>query len=69
MAIANATVSKIFDDLDDFRNFCRFELDRNGNFYPFNEADLYRENSATYAAYVRFKNYSKAKNRVKGKRN
>jgi hypothetical protein len=69
MAIANATVSKIFDDLDDFRNFCRFELDRNGNFYPFNEADLYRESSLTWAAYVRFKNYNKAKHRAKGKRN
>ena len=32
-------VVKIFDDLDAFRDFCRFEL------APFNEADLYNRDS------------------------
>ena len=38
-------VSTIFDDLDNFLNFCRFEL------LPFNEADLYNRGSASWRAY------------------
>jgi hypothetical protein len=38
--IKNKTVSRIFDDLDAYRNFCR----EYG--YVFNEADLYKRNTA-----------------------
>lgn len=34
-------IVRLFDDLDKFRNFCRFEM------LPFNEADMY--NRANYA--------------------
>ena len=38
-------VVKIFDDLDAFRDFCRFEL------LPFNEADLYNRESKVWNQY------------------
>ena len=39
-------VNKIFDDLDAYLDWCRFELQ------PFNPADLYRKDSATYSSYL-----------------
>ncbi len=38
-------IVKIFDDLDSFRDFCRFEL------LPFNEADLYNRASPVWNQY------------------
>jgi len=38
-------VVKIFDDLDKFRDFCRFEL------LPFNEANLYNRESPVWNQY------------------
>jgi hypothetical protein len=43
-------VNKIFDDLDKFRDFCRFE----GEGYPFDERNLYNANSGIWQAYQRF---------------
>ena len=43
---------KVFNDLEKFKNFCRFNLDRYGNFFPFNEADLYNKNSYVWRAYL-----------------
>lgn len=40
MTIKNRNVSKVFDDLDAYRNFC-VEYG-----YVFNEADLYKRNTA-----------------------
>ena len=42
----NPDIVKIFDDLDKFRDFCRFEG------YRFNERDLYSERSRSYQAYL-----------------
>ena len=38
-------VNKIFDDLEAYLDFCRFNL------LPFNPAELYRKDSANYIAY------------------
>ena len=39
-------VVKIFDDLEAYHNFCRFEL------CDFNPADLYKKDSSNYQAYL-----------------
>ena len=39
-------VNTIFRDLEAYHDYCRFEL------AEFNPADLYREDSATYQAYL-----------------
>ena len=49
-------VSKIFDDLEVFHDFCRFEL------MPFNPADLYNRSSWVWRAYERSLNPNKNKN-------
>ena len=50
-------VNKIFDDLDKFRDYCRFE----GK--AFNEADLYNEEAAVWQQYKKHQNYLRAKAR------
>ena len=42
----NPEVVQIFDDLDKFRDFCRFEG------YRFNERDLYNEKSKSFRAFL-----------------
>ena len=54
-------VNKIFDDLDKFRDYCRFE----GK--PFNEADLYKKDSWVWQAYQKYQNYLRAKARNGGR--
>lgn len=49
MAQSFPPVNKIFDDLDKFRDFCRFE----GEGYPFDEKDLYNAHSTIWQAYQR----------------
>jgi hypothetical protein len=39
-------VSRIYDDLEAFHDWCRFELQ------PFNPSDLYRKESTTYSGYL-----------------
>jgi hypothetical protein len=60
MAITNSTVNKIFNDLDSFRDFCRFE----NNGYPFDENALYNKKNPVWIAYEKHLNYLKAKSRV-----
>lgn len=50
-------VEKIFDDLDKFRDYCRFE----GK--VFNEADLYKNSSYTWQAYQKYLGWLRAKAR------
>ena len=50
-------VNKIFDDLDKFRDFCRFE----GK--VFNEADLYKEDAPVWVAYKKHQGWLRAKAR------
>tara|TARA_B110000503_G_C6776813_1_gene261656 strand:+ start:216 stop:458 length:243 start_codon:yes stop_codon:yes gene_type:complete len=54
-------VSKIFDDLDKFRDYCRFE----GK--VFNEADLYKADSYVWGAYQKHQGWMRAKARNGGK--
>ena len=54
-------VDKIFDDLDKFRDYCRFE----GK--PFDEADLYKKDSWVWQAYGKYQNYLRAKARNNGR--
>jgi hypothetical protein len=51
--------TQIFDDLDKFRDFCRYE----GK--PYNEADLYNEKSIVWGAYKKYQGYLRAKARRK----
>jgi hypothetical protein len=42
-------VVKIFDDLEAYLDWCRFEMQ------PYNPADLYRKDSPTYQSYLHSK--------------
>ena len=48
-------VKQIFDDLDAYRDWCRFE----GK--PFNEADLYNSKSNLWSQYQRYLHYKRNK--------
>jgi hypothetical protein len=63
MAITNPTVNKVFSDLEEFCNFCRFEG------HVFNEADLYKSDARAWQAFTKHRNWLRAKSRVKVKRN
>jgi hypothetical protein len=62
MTIANPVVNKVFNDLDDYRDYCRFE----GK--VFNEADLYKKDSPNWQAYQKYCNWLRAKARAKARR-
>ena len=51
----NPEVVQIFDDLDKFRDFCRFEG------YRFNEKDLYDSKSRAWTQFLNFKKYGPRK--------
>ncbi len=59
MAITNSTVAKVFDDLDAYRNYCRFE----GK--VFNEKALYNKKDDNWQAYQKWQNYIRSKNKNK----
>ena len=61
MAINFPPVNKIFDDLDKFRDYCRFE----GK--VFNEADLYKKDAPVWQQYQKYQNYLRAKSRNAGR--
>lgn len=46
MAIKDPLIRKIFDDLDAFRDYCRFE----GK--PFHEASLYKKGDRVWESYL-----------------
>jgi hypothetical protein len=68
MAITNPVVNKVFNDLDEFRDYATTETDRNGNPLPFNEADLYNDNAWMWKNFKKWKNWKNAKARAKGRR-
>ena len=45
---SNAVVNQIFDDLEDYRNFCRLYG------YKFDEAELYSNRSFAFRQYTKF---------------
>jgi len=49
--------TKVFNDLDKYRDYCRFE----GK--VFDEKDLYKKESPHWQAYQKYQNYVRAKNR------
>ena len=57
MGLQNPTISKAFDDLDKFRDYCRFE----GK--VFNAKDLYKQDSEVWQAYQRHQGWLRAKAR------
>ncbi len=61
MAYNFPPVNKVFDDLDKFRDYCRFE----GK--PFDEKALYNKDNWVWQAYQKYQNYLRAKSRNDGK--
>jgi|TARA_B110000977_G_C10579737_1_gene299986 hypothetical protein len=57
MSIENPTVRKVFDDLDKFRDYCRFEAK------PFNEKALYNNEDPVWIAYNKWQGWMRAKAR------
>ena len=57
MTITNPTVNKIFDDLDAYRDWCRFE----GK--VFDEKALYNKKDANWRAYEKYQGWLRAKAR------
>ena len=58
MTIKNPVVRKIFDDLDSYRDYCRFE----GK--VFDEKALYNKKDLNWQAYEKYQNYLRAKSRA-----
>jgi hypothetical protein len=63
MAITNPVVNKVFNDLDDFRDFCRFE----SNGYKFDEKALYNKKDPVWIAYEKHQGWLRAKARNNGR--
>jgi len=57
MSISNPVISKVFDDLDEYRDYCRFE----GK--VFDEKALYNKEDANWQSYEKYRNYIRAKRR------
>tara|TARA_E500000178_G_scaffold312779_1_gene329735 strand:+ start:3640 stop:3870 length:231 start_codon:yes stop_codon:yes gene_type:complete len=58
---------KVFRDLENFKDFCRYVGDAKNVAFVFNEKDLYNEKSYVWRSYQRHVNHLKAKNRRLGK--
>ena len=59
-------IVKIFDDLEKFRDFCRFNTDNRGGFFPFNEAHLYDNSNYVWRAFQnQGRRFNKNRNRNK----
>jgi hypothetical protein len=61
MTIANPVINKVFNDLDTYRDFCRFE----GK--VFDEKALYNKEDANWTAYQKYQGWIRAKARNGGK--
>jgi hypothetical protein len=62
MAISNPVVNKVFNDLEAYKDYCRFE----GK--VFDEAALYKKDDPNWIAYQKYQGWLRAKARVKGRR-
>ena len=58
MSIENPVIRKVFDDLDKFRDFCRFEAK------DFDEADMYNAEAPIWIAYNKHQGWLRAKARA-----
>ncbi len=61
MTIKNPTVNKVFNDLDTFRDYCRFE----GK--VFNEKSLYNKEDPVWIAFQKYQGWLRAKARNNGR--
>tara|TARA_Y100000389_G_C17183396_1_gene375170 strand:- start:259 stop:465 length:207 start_codon:yes stop_codon:yes gene_type:complete len=61
MTINNQVVNKVFNDLDQFRDYCRFE----GK--VFNEKALYNKEDPVWIAYQKYQGWLRAKARNAGR--
>ena len=61
MTIANPVVNKVFNDLEAYRDYCRFE----GK--VFDEAALYKKEDPNWIAYQKYQGWLRAKARNGGK--
>jgi len=57
MTIANPAVNKVFNDLEAYKDWCRFE----GK--VFDEAALYKKNDPNWIAYQKYQGWLRAKTR------
>ena len=58
--------NRVFNDLEKFKDFCRFNQDNRGNFFPFNEKDLYNNASYVWRAFTnKNRKYQKKNKRTK----
>ena len=57
MTIANPAVNKVFNDLEAYKDWCRFE----GK--VFDEASLYKKNDPNWIAYQKYQGWLRAKAR------
>ncbi len=64
MAITNPTVAKIFDDLEAYRDYCRFE----GEGRVFDERALYNKKDWNWQAYEKWQGWMKARGKIKNNR-
>ncbi|MGY8864385.1 MAG: hypothetical protein ACKVJK_02020 [Methylophagaceae bacterium] len=58
---------KVFRDLENFKDFCRYVGDAKNVAFHFNEKDLYNERSYQWRSYQRHVNHLKSKTRSSGK--
>jgi hypothetical protein len=61
MTISNPTVNKVFNDLDAYRDYCRFE----GK--VFDEKALYNKEDPNWQAYQKYQGWLRAKARNAGR--
>ena len=62
MAIQNTIVAKVFDDLDEYRDWCRFD----GK--VFDEKALYKKTDSNWQAYEKYQGWLRAKARAKNRK-
>lgn len=62
MAIQNTIVAKVFDDLDEYRDWCRFD----GK--VFDEKALYKKTDQNWQAYEKYQGWLRAKARAKNRK-
>lgn len=62
MAIQNTIVAKVFDDLDEYRDWCRFD----GK--VFDEKALYKKTDPNWQAYEKYQGWLRAKARAKNRK-
>ncbi len=55
MSISNPVINKVFNDLDAYRDYCRFE----GK--VFDEKALYKKEDPNWQAYEKYRNWQRSK--------